>query len=37
MQECDIYLSMKFNGEVYGGDHKDENAVCAERMIFVKK
>lgn len=37
MEECDIYLSMKFTGQVYGGDSKDENAIYLERMILVRK
>ena len=37
MEECDIYLSMKFTGQVYGGDPKDENAIYLERMILVRK
>lgn len=37
MEECDIYLSMKFTGQVYGGDSTDENAIYLERMILVRK
>ena len=37
MDACDVYLSMKFTGEVYGGDAKDENAIYFDRMIFVRK
>lgn len=37
MEECDIYLSMKFTGSLYGGDPKDENAIYLERMILVRK
>ena len=37
MEECDIYLSMKFTGNLYGGDPGDENAIYLERMILVRK
>ncbi len=37
MENCDIYLSMKFTGEIYGGNEKDENAMFIERMIVVRK
>lgn len=37
MEECDVYLSMKFTGSIYGGDPKDENAIYAERLILVRK
>ena len=37
MEECDVYLSMKFTGSIYGGNPKDENAIYAERLILVRK
>ena len=37
MDACDVYLSMKFTGEVYGGKKEDENAIYFERMIVVRK
>ncbi len=37
MDECDVYLSMKFTGEIYGGNKGDENAMFIERMIVVRK
>ena len=37
MDKCDVYLSMKASGEVYGGDKADENAIYFERMIIVRK
>ena len=35
MDACDIYLSMKFAGEVYGG--KEEEAVYLDRAILVRR
>lgn len=35
--ECDVYISMKFSGEKYGGSAEDENAVFFDRMVIVKK
>lgn len=35
--ECDVYLSMKFSGEKYGGSPDAENAVYFDRMVIVKK
>ena len=35
--ECDVYLSMKFSGEKYGGRADEENAVYFDRMMVVKK
>ncbi|MBQ5777194.1 MAG: DUF4838 domain-containing protein, partial [Oscillospiraceae bacterium] len=37
MNECEVYFSMKFTGEIYGGCAKDENAVYIDRMIVVRK
>ncbi len=37
MDACDVYVSMKCTGEVYGGNPTDENAIYFERMIFVRK
>lgn len=35
--ECDVYISMKFSGEKYGGRAEDENAVYFDRVVIVKK
>ena len=35
--ECDVYVSMKFSGEKYGGSADAENAVFFDRMVIVKK
>jgi len=37
MDACDVYISMKVTGEVYGGNPTDENAMYFERMIIVRK
>ncbi|MBR3848707.1 MAG: DUF4838 domain-containing protein [Oscillospiraceae bacterium] len=36
MDACDVYVSMKCTGEVYGGKPGDENAIYFERMIIVR-
>ena len=33
--EYDVYLSLKYQGPLYGG--KGENAVFAERIVMVRK
>lgn len=37
MDACDVYLSMKVTGEVFGGCAGDENAIYFDRMIVVRK
>lgn len=37
MDACDVYISIKFTGEVYGGDKNDENAISFARLIVVRK
>ena len=37
MKSCDVYVSMKCTGEVYGGNPGDENAIYFDRLIFVRK
>ena len=37
MDACDVYVSMKCTGELYGGNPKDENAMYFERMIIVRR
>ncbi len=37
MDACDVYLSVKFTGEHYGGSEKDEDAIYIERLIVVRK
>ncbi|MBR3848074.1 MAG: DUF4838 domain-containing protein [Oscillospiraceae bacterium] len=36
MEDCDVYLSMKPSGEMYGGKAGEENALFIDRMIVVK-
>ncbi len=36
MEACDVYLSMKPSGELYGGKAGDENALFIDRMIVVR-
>lgn len=36
MNECDVYLSMKPRGELYGGSAEEENAILIDRLIIVK-
>ena len=37
MNECDVYLSMRAQGELYGGKANEENAIFVDRLIIVKK
>ena len=37
MDACDVYVSMKFTGEVYGGNPEDENAIFFDKMVIVRK
>ncbi|MBQ9975199.1 MAG: DUF4838 domain-containing protein [Clostridia bacterium] len=37
MNSCDVYLSMKPSGELYGGRKGDENAVFMDRLIIVRR
>jgi len=37
MDACDVYLSLKFTGEHYGGSADDEDAIYVERLIVVRK
>ena len=36
MEACDVYLSMKPSGELYGGKAGDENALFIDRLIVVR-
>ncbi len=36
MEACDVYLSMKPSGELYGGNSDDENALFIDRLIVVR-
>ena len=36
MEDCDVYLSIKPSGEMYGGKAGDENALLVDRLIIVK-
>ncbi len=37
MDACDVYLSMKFTGEHYGGKKGEQEAVYLDRAIIVRK
>ncbi len=37
MESCDVYLSLRASGELYGGKASDENAIFFDRMIVVRK
>ena len=37
MDACDVYLIMKFEGEIHGGNKEDENAFYIDRAIIVRK
>ena len=37
MDACDVYLSIKPSGELYGGKKGDENALFIDRLIVVRK
>ncbi|MBR5459791.1 MAG: DUF4838 domain-containing protein, partial [Clostridia bacterium] len=37
MNSCDVYLSMKPSGELYGGLKEEENAVFMDRLIIVRR
>jgi len=37
MDACDVYLSMKFTGEIYGGKPGEEQAIYLDRAIIVRK
>ncbi len=37
MDACDVYLSMKFTGEMYGGNSSDPEAVYLDRAIVVRR
>ena len=37
MDACDVYLLMKFTGEIHGGNPEDENAFFIDRAIIVRK
>ncbi len=37
MDACDVYISIKFTGEPYGGDPLEEEAVYLDRVIVVRK
>ena len=37
MDDCDVYLSMKAQGELYGGKAGEENALFYDRLIIVRK
>ena len=36
MDTCDVYLSMRFEGELYGGSSKDKDAIYVDRVIVVR-
>jgi hypothetical protein len=37
MDACEVYLSMKFTGEMYGGAVGDPEAVYVDRIIIVRR
>lgn len=37
MDACDVYMSVKFAGEIYGGNPSSENSVSIDRVIIVRK
>lgn len=37
MDECEVYISMKFDGEMYGGSKERKEAVYIDRAIIVRK
>jgi len=37
MEACDVYLSMKFTGEMYGGSPDDVDAIFVDRAIVVRR
>ena len=37
MEACDVYLSLRAEGEIYGGSSADENALYFDRVIVVRK
>ncbi len=37
MDACEVYLSMKFTGKMYGGSADDQEAVFIDRAIIVRK
>ena len=37
MENCDVYLSMKFTGSIYGGTEQEENAIYVDRLIVIRK
>ncbi len=37
MDACDVYLSMKFTGEMYGGSKKDKDTIYIDRVIVVRR
>ena len=36
MDECEVYLSIKFTGEMYGGTEGEEEGVYLDRAIVVR-
>lgn len=37
MNSCDIYISLKFVGALYGGNKSDKDAILTDRLIIVRK
>ena len=37
MDECEVYLSIKFDGQMYGGSKDRQEAVYIDRAIIVRK
>jgi hypothetical protein len=36
MDACDVYISMKFTGEDFGGNVEEENVIYIDRMVVVR-
>ena len=37
MDKCDVYLEIKASGKAYGGNAADEDALCFDRLIVVRR
>ena len=36
MDACDVYISMEFTGEDFGGNVEEENVIYIDRMVVVR-
>lgn len=37
MDTCEVYISLKFTGALYGGSQNDKDAIFTDRLIVVRK